>query len=170
MSCESILNVLALVLVPIIAVLIGQYLQDRSKKREAKMQIFKVLMASRAIGWTNASVEALNIIDIVFADDKKVIEQWKNYYDKLCITNPTENDSKKIGNSRDKLLEAIAISLGYKDKITWETIQSPYIPRGLVEAMEKQQQYQDAQTNILEIANAVMKKATGENHNGKDET
>ncbi len=38
-----------------------------------EMQIFKILMSSRIYGWTNASVEALNLIEVVFAKDKKVI-------------------------------------------------------------------------------------------------
>ena len=39
------------------------------------MQIFKILMTSRIFGWTNESVQAMNLIDIVFADDKDVRKQ-----------------------------------------------------------------------------------------------
>lgn len=77
MKCGEILNLIALIIVPIIAVMIGQYLQDRAKKREDKMDIFKALMTSRAFGWTNASVYALNTIEIVFANNKAVLQQWK---------------------------------------------------------------------------------------------
>ena len=51
-----------------VSVVIGQKLQDRSKKRQDKMEIFKELMTSRVYGWTNSSVQALNIIDVVFAE------------------------------------------------------------------------------------------------------
>ncbi len=56
---------------------------------------------------------------------------------------------KKIEQEQYKLLEAIANSLGYKDKITWETIQNPYIPDGLRMQLEAQKQSQQAYMNIL---------------------
>ena len=120
MDISDYINIAAIVLAPVISVIIGQKLQDRAKKRQDKMEIFKALMTSRVYGWTNASVYALNIIDVVFADDKKVRTQWKAYYDKLCVSNPTEEDLRKIETEKCKLLEVIAESLGYKNKITWE--------------------------------------------------
>ena len=37
-------NIIALIIIPILAVIIGQYLQTRAKKREDKMRIFTVLI------------------------------------------------------------------------------------------------------------------------------
>ena len=151
MDISDYINIAAIILAPVVSVIVGQILQNRAKKRQDKMEIFKALMTSRVYGWTNASVYALNIIDVVFADDKKVRTQWKAYYDKLCVGNPTEEDFKKIETEKYKLLEAIAQSLGYKNKITWETIQNPYIPKGLSASMEQQQQYQNGQLEVMEI-------------------
>ena len=120
----DILNLLAIIIVPIVAVLIGQSLQDRAEIRKDKLHIFKVLMTSRIYGWTQESVNCLNIIDIVFSDDKKVRDAWKDLYDKYCIQTPDEVQLIKIQNAQYKLLEMMAQSLGYKDKITWETIHS----------------------------------------------
>ena len=64
----AIVNIVAVIAAPIIAVQIGQYLQDRAQLRKDKMDVFKTLMANR-VGWSTASVYAMNIIDIVFADD-----------------------------------------------------------------------------------------------------
>ena len=72
----------------------------------------------------------LNIIDIVFSDDENVRNAWKDLYDKYCVQNPDETQLKKIQNAQYKLLDTMANSLGYKDKVTWETIQNPYIPEG----------------------------------------
>ena len=83
MECKDILNLIAIVVIPIAAVLIGQYLQNRAEIRKDKMQIFKTLMTSRIYGWTQESVHCLNIIDIVFADDKTVRDAWKDLYDKF---------------------------------------------------------------------------------------
>lgn len=88
MDCIDILNLIAIIVIPIIAVIIGQYLQNKTEKRKDKMQIFKTLMTSRIYGWTPESVHCLNIIDIVFSDDEKVRNAWKDLYDKYCIQNP----------------------------------------------------------------------------------
>ncbi len=90
MELKDILNLAALVLIPIAAVVIGQRLQIHSEKRKDKMQIFKTLMTSRIYGWTPDSVHALNVIDIVFADDKNVRDAWKDLNDKYRVTNPDQ--------------------------------------------------------------------------------
>ena len=65
MTCEEILSLIAIIIAPIAAVLIGQWLQNKAEKRKDKLDIFKSLMISRT-GWSPKSVRALNIIDIVF--------------------------------------------------------------------------------------------------------
>ena len=146
----KIINIIALVIIPILAVVIGQKLQVCSQKRNDKMQIFKTLMTSRIFGWTNESVQAMNLIDVVFADDKAVRKLWKICFDKMFVENPTDTDLSKIKLEREKLLEAMAKSLGYKDIITWESIQNPYIPKGMIDLMAQQQAYQNNQSIIME--------------------
>lgn len=146
----EIINIIALIIIPVLAVVIGQKLQVCSQKRNDKMQTFKILMTSRIFGWTNESVQAMNLIDVVFADDKAVRKQWKICFDKMCVENPTDTDLSKIKLEREKLLEAMAKSLGYKDIITWESIQNPYIPKGMIDLMAQQQAYQNNQTIIME--------------------
>ncbi len=149
MKINDILNLLAIIIIPIAAVLIGQHLQNRAEKRKDKMHIFKVLMTSRIYGWTQESVYCLNIIDIVFSDDEKVRNAWKDLFDKYCVQNPDDTQLKKIQNAQYKLLETMAKSLGYKDKVTWETIQNPYIPDGLRRQQQEQAASQQAYNNIL---------------------
>ena len=149
MECKDILNLIAIIVSPIVAVLIGQHLQNRAEIRKDKMHIFKVLMTSRIYGWTQESVHCLNIIDIVFSDDKKVRNAWKDLYDKYCVQNPEETQLKKIQNAQYKLLDTMASSLGYKDIVTWETIQTPYIPEGMRRQQQEQAASQQAYNNIL---------------------
>lgn len=158
MECKDILNLIAIIVIPIAAVLIGQWLQNRSEKRKDKMQIFKTLMTARIYGWTVESVHALNVIDIVFADDKKVRDAWKDLYDKYCVQNPDETQLKKIQNAQYKLLETMAITLGYKDKITWENIQNPYVPDGMIRQWQEQAKSQQTYNTLLNtMANIVPK-------------
>ena len=149
MKLAEILNLIAIIIIPIIAVLIGQWLQTRAEKRKDKMHIFKTLMTSRVYGWTQESVYCLNIIDIVFADDREVRNAWKDLYDKYCVQNPDESQLKKIETAQYKLLESMAVSLGYKDKVTWETIQNPYIPQGMLRQIETQNQSLQAYNKLL---------------------
>lgn len=146
----EIINIIALILVPILAVFVGQKLQERAQKRNDKMQIFKILMTSRIYGWTNESVQAMNLIDVVFADDEAVRKQWKICFDKMCVEKPTKTELSKIEKEKEKLLEAMAKSLGYKDIITWESIQNPYIPKGMTDLMAQQQACRDTQSDIME--------------------
>ena len=163
----DVLNIIALILVPILAVVVGQKLQDRAQKRNDKMQIFKILMTSRIFGWTNESVQAMNLIDIVFADDEAVRKQWKICFDKMCVENPTETELFKIKTEREKLLETMAKSLGYKDIITWESIQNPYIPKDMTELMEQQQTYQKNQSVIMEQMKNMMQTKGKESKHGQ---
>lgn len=134
----TIINVIAIIAIPIVAVFVGQYLQNRSQQRKDKLDIFKTLMMNR-VGWSVESVHAMNVIDIVFAKDKNVRSKWKDYYTLLCIQEPNDMQKQQIQTAQHKLLEAMAISLGYKEQITWETIQNPYIPKGMIDAMQQQQ-------------------------------
>ena len=40
-------------------------------------------------------------------------------------------------------------SLGYKDKVTWETIQNPYIPDGMIRQQQEQAASRQAYNDIL---------------------
>lgn len=144
----TIINTVAIILIPIVAVLVGHCLQSKEKKRDDKMKVFRTLMTDRFFGWTKESVYALNILDVVFSNDKKVINQWKAYKDKLTIENPTDTDIKKIEIEKYKLLEIMAKSLNYD--ISWETIQNPYFPQGMAKNFLQQQNYQNMQTEVME--------------------
>lgn len=148
-SVITVINIVAIIAAPIISVVIAQKLQERAEKRKDKIQIFKTLMTSRVYGWTMDSVHALNIIDIVFSDDDSVRLAWKDLNDKYNISDPDQHHLKKIEQAQYKLLEAMSNSLGYKGKITWETIQNPYIPNGLVKQREAQMRSQQTYNDVL---------------------
>ena len=78
MTCSDILNLIAIVVIPIVAVWLGKYLQDRAELRKDKMNVFMSVMTFR-YGWSPEGVKALNSIHIVFSDDKDVRESWRKY-------------------------------------------------------------------------------------------
>ena len=139
-TIKLIIETFAIILAPITAVWVGQKLHDNELRRNDKLAIFKTLMATRN-SWNLESVKSLNIIEIVFSDNENVINCWKKYYDKLCIQNPNDTDYKKIKDAQESLLEAMANSLGYKDKVTLKTIQNPYIPLGMQQDTEMEKEF-----------------------------
>lgn len=156
MIFKDIINIVAIVVSPIVAVIVGQYLQKREKQRADKMELFKILMIDRGLAWSIDSVKALNVIEIVFSDDKKVLNQWRNYYKMLCNDSPSEEELSEIKDEGDKLLSVMAESLGYKDKISWDTIRKPYIPKGLTESINQQQQFKVDQLSVMNMMNTYM--------------
>ena len=164
-----IVNCIAIIVAPIVSVVIAQKLQDWGKKRQDKMDIFMTLMTSRIYGWTPQSVNALNSIDIIFSDEPEVIKQWRNYYKALWVNNPDDKQKQTMIDEQESLLEIMAKSLGYKDSITLKTIQKPYMPEGMFNEMQMQNQYKTNQLQAMELLISRLQNSSGENQNGQNE-
>ena len=145
----EVINIFAIVVSPIIAIYVGSYFQDRAEKRKDKMMLFKTILATRIYGWTYESVNALNLIDIVFFDENKVRLAWKNLYDKYALDGSVEDNVDIIKNAQNELYITMAIALGYEDKIVRDVIEKPYLPNGLAEAQKQEQQYKKGQLEIM---------------------
>ncbi len=145
----EIINIIAIVLGPIAAVLITRYVQVRSERRKEKSEIFRTLMTYRGQGWSNYEcVNCLNMIEVVFYDNQDVVDKWKDLFEKYCKDQLDQSDQLKIATAQHKLLEAMAKCLGYSDHIDWDTIQHSYVPQWLSNNNLKQQELFDAQLAI----------------------
>lgn len=77
----------AIFLGPLAGVIFTIWFQNRKEKRDQKSRLFLTLMAHRkAIPPTIEAVNSLNVIDVVFADNKHVVTLWHEYYDLLSQT------------------------------------------------------------------------------------
>ena len=83
-------------------------------------------------------------------------------YELYSTEKPDEQHLKKIEHAQYKLLEEIANSLGYKDKITWKTIQNPYIPKGLMTQLREQQNSKQTYNQLLSSMIMMMANNTKE--------
>ena len=163
MTISEIMNLIALIVIPIMAVVTGYKLQDCNEKRKDKMQVFKAVMTFR-YGWSKESVEALNSIPIVYSGkrkDKKVRNCWKKYYECLCIQKPDDMQIKQRNESLYKLLESMADVLGYRSIVTWEDIQNPYVPVGMVNAINNNEFIQGGMAMIVQNMASNMSQASG---------
>lgn len=148
----NIINMVAIIVIPIVSVVIGRSLQDRSEKRKDKMNVFTHLMSYRMFGYVNQySVNVLNSVPIVFHDDNNVIKCYNSYIKSLNIRKEdVPAKEKEIENNKTKMLEAMAESLGYR-KINWEIIQTPYVPAGLLEQIEAENHFKKAQLAMAKV-------------------
>jgi hypothetical protein len=141
----NVINLLALLFSPVVAVLITRWLDNRNNKYKERIEIFKTLMATRYMVTSHEKVRALNSIDVIFADVPKVREAWKDLLREYNEPIPkTAAEDKML-----YLLETMAISIGYKEKIKWDTIKSYYIPRGLAEEMRENDELRKYQLEAM---------------------
>lgn len=119
------LLVTATLLGPVVAVQVQKWVERATEKRNRKLWIFHVLMATRAIrAGSNEHVQALNSIDLFFRGstkkEKKVRDAWQDYLDFLMqplVPNMSEVDAKNHNERAmdflSGLLEALGKALGY---------------------------------------------------------
>ena len=83
----EVLTIIAIISGPILAIQIQKYIEDYKEKKSRKLKIFKTLMATRASRINFQHVEALNMIDLEFSENKKqekeILIAWKIYLDHL---------------------------------------------------------------------------------------
>ncbi len=148
----TIIGFINAIIAALLSVLIAHHLQKNERKKQDKMKILIDLMTSKIYGWTPQSINSMNVIDIIFSDSKNVKGAWHKFFDLCKINNPSEHQLKDIDASRCKLIEEIAVDLGYKGKLTWEEIQSFYLPQGMANYLQDQKRIQNYQLHIAEGA------------------
>ncbi len=139
MTISDWLVILAIIIAPILAVRIQKFMDRRKEEKERKMHVFRTLMATRAAPLSPLHVEALNMIDIVFHKEKRIVDAWKLLLDNFANypKDPKDpNYQTKLATSADKsselltdLLYEMAKSLNYDfDKVHLK--RGAYIPQG----------------------------------------
>ena len=75
-------QIIAVAIIPIIVWVLGIKYQNRKAKKDAQLRVFLTLMADRkSTPITKEWVDALNTIDVVFQENKKVRHAWREYLD-----------------------------------------------------------------------------------------
>lgn len=167
MEVKDWINIIAIILSPVFAVLITVWLTTKNEKRKEKVEVFKQLMIARAIPGTIEYVKILNSLDVVFADSQKVRAAWKDLFNEYAKVNA---DNYSILSKRTKLIEAIAKDLGYNDKIAWdEIISNPYIPNWLVEEWKQYDLVREGQKGFVELVKNATQNTTKNDKTKEDE-
>ena len=150
------LNIIAVALSPVIAILVSLWLQDRKEKRQLKQKIFETLIATRHATMTEDNVRALNMIDVVFHDAERVRSLWREYFEML--NNEGLNNENGWTVRRNKNLELItemAKTLGYGKAITHLDVDRVYYPTGLGNQSARAQEISDELLRVLRASGGV---------------
>lgn len=151
-----IVNILAILFSPIIAVLISVYLQTRREKKKQKLWIFNTLIATRHNPITDENVRALNMIDVVFFDYLSVRKLWHEYFDML--SNEGLNNAIGWSQRQKKNLEMItemAKLIGYKKAITHLDVDRVYYPVGLGNQSKKTEEISNELLRVLKESHGI---------------
>lgn len=133
MNVIDIISVISIILIPIFAVCLGQYLQDRVSIRNEKVEVFKNLMFYRNLGYTDMEpVKNLNLVPILFIKNKKIMESYNEYVDIANKKSTMIDYFQKLEQSKKSLLEEMAKELGYK-QINWKIIENSYLPKETID-------------------------------------
>jgi len=115
------LGLIALFSSALVAVLVGQYLQDRKAKRERayqnKFTIFATILGLRHSKASNEQfVIAINQIPIVFHDNKKVLEKLDRFIKThVDMISPVDKVMENLNSDLNDLVLEIAKDLGYSN-------------------------------------------------------
>ena len=144
------LNIVAVVLSPVVAVLVTLWYQHRKERRDSKRWILSTLLATRHSPILDETVRALNLIDLVFHDSSKVRSLWHEYFQML--NNEGLNNPNGWSQRQKKNLEMItemARALGYGREISHLDVDRVYYPVGLGEQAKRGQEISDELLRVL---------------------
>ncbi len=154
--------VFSTILAPLIAVQVQKWLEAGRQASDRRLNVFKVLMATRASRVSPEHVQALNMIDVEFNSKgfEPVIGSWNIYRDHLNNhPNGDEQAPKDIwldrcGDLFADLLVEMATALNYNfDKVHIK--RSIYIPEGLSEIDKDVYLLRKALISLLSGENAI---------------
>jgi uncharacterized protein DUF6680 len=152
----TIVNVLAILLSPLIAVLVTIRLQNRKEKRAHKLGIFNTLIATRHSPIIDQNVRALNMIDVAFYDCPQVRNLWHEYFAMLSnegLNNPIGFDQRQKKNL--EMITEMAKVLGYGEAITHLDVDRVYNPVGLGTQSQLQQETAAELLRVLKASGGV---------------
>lgn len=145
-------EVAAILLSPLLAWIVTILYQNRAEKRKAKRDLFMVLMAKRHSSPPPVEfIDALNKIDVVFQNNKRVRAAWKEYLDSL------HEKSHRFSSSNSFLLDLlseVANVCGYKNLKQTE-IDRFYNPKYLGNQLRNQELFWQEYLRVLDYSKSL---------------
>jgi hypothetical protein len=146
----DIINIIAILLSPVIAVVVTLWHQDRKERRGTKLWLLNTLIATRSSRTTDEAVRAVNLIDVVFYDQPSVRKLWREYYD--MVTNEGLQNANGWSLREKKYLELVtemARVLGFGKEISHLDVDRVYYPQGLSDNAKKASEISEELLRVL---------------------
>lgn len=165
MTIAECLTILAILAGPAFAVWLTRYLDDRRELQHRKYDIFRTLMRTRRIPVSFDHVGALNLIEVEFIKDDKVIAAWKSYLGNLSepVVPVEEKDRHDVWvKKRDALLTKLLSEIAKSLNITIEQLsilEGNYIPQGWVDDDWEQRVVRRSLIDVLNSKKAILIRA-----------
>ncbi len=119
----------------LITYFVTRFLDNKKEIKQRKFWIFRTLVTNLQNRLNYDFVSAVNLVQIDFYNDRRVISAWERYRSSLNWKNPTPSQEELISNNKGiektlaELVQSIGLSLGYKqDKL--DILDKYYIPQG----------------------------------------
>lgn len=134
----DIIMISAIIIGPLVAVQITEYLRKLKDVRDRKIHIFRSLMTTRSVPLAGVHIEALNLVELEFHSDKKqerrVVDAWRLYLTHLADRKyPKETWNTRKDELLIELLYEMSLALGYSyDKSQIKS--GTYYPAGYEDA------------------------------------
>jgi hypothetical protein len=104
-------------------------IQKQAERRHQRLHIFATIMQYRRYLYFEESVKALNMIDVVFHDNKEVRDAWKDLYSAYGDERLNTNEGGRIKEDLVyNLLRAMANDLGFASDFNADDIRRIYYP------------------------------------------
>jgi hypothetical protein len=133
MKITDIIMIVALFGGPIAAVWISESRRRKDEIQHQRIHVFRTLMATRTTTLYQNHIEALNLVEIEFYNDRRIMDAWQLYRNHLDDSEFIKRDLLAWDKERNKLLidllYEMSIVLGYSfDKSQIQ--QGVYYPTG----------------------------------------
>lgn len=127
--------------------------QRRTETRNSKLRVFSTLMMHRRANPPNVDwVNAVNLIDVVFADDAAVLAKWHDLYG--ILNNAPQVGSEVHRHTYLEMLSEMAKALNFK-KLQQTDIDKFYSPQVYAVQAATQQEFQNLAKTFFEGANRL---------------
>lgn len=137
----AVATIVAVVVGPVIAVLITRSIDKRRARKDRQWEIFRNLMQFRRVPLSSDFVGALNLVEVEFAKDAKVISAWKDHLGSFQRSANDALSQEQVGQLRIetqvRLLDAIAKNLGIEVE-QLDIYSGGYSPQGWTDAENEQ--------------------------------
>lgn len=156
-------QIVAVSIIPVALWFLGVNYQNRKTKRDTKLKLFLTLIANRKYSpLTKEYIHALNQVDVVFQDDLKVRQSWRDYIESL---DSQSQHFKEHSSFQQELLIEMGNVLGYKNLKSTDLERFYYFPQSAVDANNLDTMIKGELVRVLGRSKSLAESYTEEEYN-----